>query len=115
MQQDNTTQYSLQLRPVEPTTESRHGFSVLEVVAQPSGPGSVIKARFRQWEPIFDRICAFVSSSPFHRKAMHRTLSAGLPAHLIDRVTGGKHMFSQEQIAALRLNEEFDEEMDSAA
>jgi hypothetical protein len=107
----DTTLYSLQLRPIEPSAESRHGFSVLEVVAQPSGPGSIIRARFRQWEPIFDRICSFVSSSPFHRKAMHRTLSAGLPAHLIDRVTGGKHMFSQEQIAELHL----DEEMDPAA
>lgn len=113
MKQD-TTLYSLQLRPIEPSTESDHGFSALEVVAQPSGPGSVIRARFRQWEPIFERICAFVSSSPFHRKAMHRTLRAGLPAHLIDRVTGGKHLFSQEQIAELCLDER-DEEMDSAA
>ena len=114
MKQD-TTLYSLQLRPIAPSSGSPQQFTALEVGAQPAGspsgsPGA-IRGRFRHWEPIFDRICAFVSSSPFHRKAMHRSLIAGLPTHLIDRATGGKQLFSREQIAELRL----DEEMDPAA
>ena len=113
MKQD-TTLYSLQLRPIEPSSGSPQQFTALEVVAQPSGSGSSgspIRGLFPQWEPIFERICAFVSSSPFHRKAMHRSLTAGLPTHLIDRATGGKQLFSREQIAELRL----DEKMDPAA
>ncbi len=96
--------YSLQLRPVEMCSNSEHRVSELEIVALPAGSGSEIKARFRQWEPVFERICSILSSSPFHRKAMHRTLNAGLPAHLIDRATGSKHLFSQEEIAMLELD-----------
>jgi hypothetical protein len=42
-------------------------------------------------------------SSAFHRKAIQRTLTAGLAAHLINRETGGKHMFSAEELAGLSL------------
>jgi hypothetical protein len=112
MMKQDTTLYSLQLRPIEPSSGSLQEFSALEVVAQPSGSASgspgAIRGLFPQWEPIFERICAFVSSSPFHRKAMHRSLRAGLPTHLIDRATGGKQLFSREQIAELRLDQEID-------
>lgn len=110
-----TMQYSLQLRPVEMSSESRHGVSELEVIVFPAGSGKVMKARFRQWEPIFERICSIISSSPFHRKAMHRTLKAGLPTHLINRSTGDKHLFSQEQIAELNLELSASDELNPAA
>jgi hypothetical protein len=111
--ESQSTLYSLQLRPVCAAADSAQGISELEVIAQPAGPGSVRKARFRQWEPIFDRICTILSSSPFQRKAMHRTLFAGLPARLIDRSNGSTRLFSAEELAALELNQV--EELDSAA
>jgi hypothetical protein len=99
------TRYSLQLRPVELSSHADHGVLEMEIVAQPDGPGQPICRRSRQWLPIFERICNFLSSSPFHRKAMHRTLRAGVPMHLLDRTNGAKLLFSEEEIAAFALDE----------
>jgi hypothetical protein len=43
------------------------------------------------------------SSTPFHLKAIHRTMHAGLTASLIDRVTGAKLIFSVHQLKDLGL------------
>ena len=101
---DECAFYSLQLRPVEMSLGSGNSVSEMEVVVHPAGPGGVQKARFRQWEPIFERICSLLSSSPFHRKAMRRTLEAGLPAHMINRTTGSNHLFSAAELAELELH-----------
>lgn len=101
---NETTRYSLQMRPVELSHPSEHGVLEMEIVAEPDGPGETIRTRSRQWLPIFERICTLLSSSPFHRKAMHRTLTAGVPMHVLDRTNGAKQMFSEEEIAALTLN-----------
>jgi hypothetical protein len=98
---ESTIQYTLQLRVVG--SDSKQGTSELEVVAHPCQQGQPFHGRFLQWEPIFERICSWVSSSAFHRKAIQRTLAAGLPAHLINRETGDKHVFSAEEIARLSL------------
>ena len=98
---ENTVQYTVQLRIVG--SDSKQGNSELEVVAHPSQQGQPYHGRFLQWEPIFEKICSWVSSSAFNRKAIHRTLTAGLPAHLINRETGDKHMFSAEEIGHLSL------------
>jgi hypothetical protein len=100
-----TTRYSLQLRPVELCSQSDHGVSEMEIVAHPAGAGEPIYTRSRQWLPIFERLCTLLSSSPFHRKAMHRTLRAGVPMHVLDRTNGEKLLFSQEEIAALSSQE----------
>jgi hypothetical protein len=97
--------YSLQLRPVELSSQADHGVLEMEIVAQPDGPGQPICRRSRQWLPILDRICDFLSSSPFHRKAMHRTLRAGVPMDVLDRTNGAKLLFSAEEIAALAMDE----------
>ena len=99
------TRYSLQLCPLELCSQSDDGVLEMEIVAQPEGPGLPIRTRSRQWLPIFDRICNFVSSSPFQRKAMHRTLKAGVAMHVLDRTNGAKLLFSEEDIAALALDE----------
>lgn len=99
------TRYSLQLRPVELSSQADHGVAEMEIVAQPEGPGQPICRRSRQWQPIFERICNFLSSSPFHRKAMHRTLEAGVAMHVLDRTNGAKLLFSEEEIAALAMDE----------
>ena len=100
------TRYSLQLRPVELASHADHGVLEMEIVAQPDGPGQpIICRRSRHWLPIFERICNFLSSSPFHRKAMHRTLQAGVPMDVLDRTNGAKLLFSEEEIAALALDE----------
>jgi hypothetical protein len=99
------TRYSLQLRPVELASHADDGVLEMEIVAQPDGPGQPICRRSRQWLPIFERICNFLSSSPFHRKAMHRTLRAGVPMDLLDRTNGAKLLFSAEEIAAFALDE----------
>jgi hypothetical protein len=100
----HSMRYSLQLRPVELSQQSDDGVVEMEIVAQPEGPGQPILTRSRQWQPIFERLCTLLSSSPFHRKAMHRTLLAGVPMHVLDRTDGTKLMFSEEQIAALSLD-----------
>ena len=99
------TRYSLQLRPVEFSSYADHGVLEMEIVAQPDGPGLPICRRSRHWLPIFERICNFLSSSPFHRKAMHRTLRAGVSMDLVDRTNGAKLLFSEEEILALALDE----------
>jgi hypothetical protein len=99
-----TTRYSLQLSPIELSSHSDHGVLEMEIVAQPDGPGEAIRTRSRQWQPIFERICNFMSSSPFQRKAMQRTLVAGVAMHVLDRTNGEKLMFSEEEIAALALD-----------
>jgi hypothetical protein len=101
---NDMTRYSLQLRPVELCSQSDHGVLEMEIVAHPDGPGEAIRTRSRQWLPIFDRICTFLSSSPFQRKAMHRTLKAGVPMHMLDRTNGEKLFFSEEEIAAFALD-----------
>lgn len=98
-----TTRYSLQMRPVELCHESEYGVLEMEIVAQPNGPGEAIRTRSRQWLPIFERICTLLSSSPFHRKAMRRTLTAGVAMHVLDRTNGEKLLFSEEEITALAL------------
>jgi hypothetical protein len=98
---ESSIRYTLQLRIVG--SESKHGSSELEVLAHPCQPGQHFQGRFRQWEPVFENICSWVSSSAFHRKAIQRTLTAGLPAFLINRETGNKHVFSAEEIAQLSL------------
>jgi hypothetical protein len=101
---NETTRYSLQMRPLELCSESDHGVTEMEIVAQPDGPGDAIRTRSRQWLPIFERICTLLSSSPFQRKLMHRTLRAGVAMHLLDRTNGAKLLFSEEEIAALTLD-----------
>lgn len=98
-----TTRYSLQFRPLEMCHASDAGVLELEIVAQPDGPGQPISTRSRQWLPIFDRLCSLVSSSPFQRKAMQRTLHAGVAMQVMDRSNGAKLYFSEEEIAALTL------------
>lgn len=98
------TRYSLQMLPIELSSQSDYGVLEMEIVAQPNGPGEAIRTRSRQWLPIFERICTLLSSSPFHRKAMHRTLTAGVPMHVLDRTNGEKLLFSEEEIAALALD-----------
>jgi hypothetical protein len=97
------TRYSLQLSPIELSSQSDCGVLEMEILAQPDGPGEAIRTRSRQWLPIFERICTLLSSSPFQRKAMHRTLTAGVPMHVLDRTNGEKQLFSEEEIAALAL------------
>ena len=99
-----TTRYSLQMLPVELSQQSEDGVLEMEIIAQPNGPGEAIRTRSRQWLPIFERICTLLSSSPFHRKAMHRTLTAGVPMHVLDRTNGEKLLFTEEEIAALALD-----------
>jgi hypothetical protein len=101
---NETTRYSLQMRPVELCNQSEHGVLEMEIVAQPNGPGEAIRTRSRQWLPIFERLCTLLSSSPFHRKAMHRTLTAGVAMHVLDRTNGEKLLFSEEEIAALAFD-----------
>ena len=109
---NETTRYSLQLRPVEMCHASDHGVLgmdhgvlEMEIVAHPEGPGQPISTRLRQWVPFFERLCALLSSSPFHRKAMHRTLRAGLSMHVLDRSNGEKLLFTHEEILALAQEE----------
>ena len=101
---NESTRYSLQMRPVELCTQSEHGVLEMEIVAQPNGPGEAISTRSRQWLPIFERLCTLLSSSAFHRKLMRRTLTAGVPMHVLDRTNGEKLLFSEEEIAALALD-----------
>ncbi len=98
------TRYSLQFRPVEMSAHATPGVMELEIVAQPEGAGAPISTRSRQWLPIFERLCSLVSSSPFQRKAMERTLQAGVAMHVLDRSSGAKLFFSEEEIAALTLD-----------
>ena len=49
---NETTRYSLQMRPVELCSQSDLGVLEMEIVAQPDGPGEAIRTRSRQWLPI---------------------------------------------------------------
>jgi hypothetical protein len=100
---ENTTQYTLQLRLVGNAADGQCDASELEVLAHPSEAGQPFHGRFQPWERVFEEICSLMRSSAFHRKAIQRTLTAGLAAHLINRETGGKHMFSAEELAGLSL------------
>jgi hypothetical protein len=100
---ENTTRYSLQLRFVGLASDNISGNSALEVLAHPEMAGQPFHGHFHPWEPVFEDICSLMRSSAFHRKAIQRTLTAGLPAHLINRETGDKHMFSAEDLARLSL------------
>ena len=101
--EDTVQHYTLQLRVVTPNQEGLPGPSVLEVVAYPALPGQSIQGRFSPWEPVLESICTWINASAFHRKATQRTLAAGLPAYIINRETGSKHLFTAEQIARLSL------------
>jgi hypothetical protein len=103
LQMENTTRYSLQLRFVGLASDSITGNAELEVLAHPEKAGQPFQGKFQPWEPVFEDICTLMQSSAFHRKAIQRTLSAGLPAHLINRETGDRHMFSAEDLAGLSL------------
>ena len=94
--------YSLQLRLVKGLTDDPAGHKV-ELIALPEGPGEPRRAHFEHWEPLSHRLTAVASSTPFHLKAMYRTLLAGLTASLIDRATGDRQIFSLHQLKDLGL------------
>ena len=100
---ENSPRYTLQLRFVAATTDTSYLDHQLEILAQPTQMGQPFQGRFRLWEPVFEEICQMMSSSAFHRKAIQRTLAAGLAADLINRETGSKHIFTAEELAALSL------------
>ncbi len=106
---ENSARYTLQLRFVADTSDSSYLDHQLEILAQPVQIGQPFQGRFRLWEPIFEEICSMMRSSAFHRKAIQRTLAAGLAADLINRETGSKHIFTAEELAALSLTPTFDE------
>jgi hypothetical protein len=101
---ENTTRYTLQLRLLGHTADGPFDASELEVLAHPAESGQPFHGRFQPWDRVFEDICSLMRSSAFHRKAIQRTLSAGLAAHLINRETGNKHMFSAEELACLSLS-----------
>jgi hypothetical protein len=94
--------YSLQLRLVTdlPGDSASQG---VELIAMPEGPGEPRRAHFEHWEPLSNRLSAVASSTPFHLKAMYRTMVAGLTASLIDRATGARLIFSLDQLKDLGL------------
>lgn len=104
---DTSTRYTLQLRFVADATDSTFHDHQLEILAHPTQTGPLFQGRFRTWEPVFEEICAMMRSSAFHRKAIQRTLAAGLAADLINRETGSKHIFTSEELAALSLTPHF--------
>jgi hypothetical protein len=73
------------------------------LIALPEGPGEPRRAHFEHWEPLSQRLSAVASSTPFHLKAISRTLLAGLTARLIDRATGHRQIFSLHQLKDLDL------------
>jgi hypothetical protein len=94
--------YSLQLRLVKGLADDPAGHKV-ELIALPQGPGEARQPHFEQWEPLSDRLTSVTSSTPFHLKAIYRTLAAGLTASLIDRATGAPLIFSLGQLRDLGL------------
>ncbi len=92
--------YSLQLRLVTGLPGDSAGGGV-ELIALPEGPGEPHRAHFEHWESLSPRLTAVASSTPFHLKAMYRTVHAGLTASLIDRATGARQVFSFNQLKAL--------------
>src|SRR5271155_5102512 len=69
--------YSLQLRLVTGLAGEPAGDGV-ELIAVPEGPGEPHRAHFDHWESLSHRLAAVASSTPFHLKAMYRTVHAGL-------------------------------------
>ena len=102
MDNHEATFYSLQLRLVRDVPGDPAGQKV-ELIALPEGPGEPRRAHFEHWEPLSHRLTAVASSTPFHLKAMYRTLLAGLTASLIDRATGDRLIFSVHQLKDLGL------------
>ena len=102
MDNHEATFYSLQLRLVSSNPGDPSGQKV-ELIALPEGPGEPRRAHFEHWEPLSHRLSAVASSTPFHLKAMYRTLHAGLTAFLIDRATGHRQIFSLHQLEDLGL------------
>ncbi len=104
---ENTSRYTLQLRFVADTSDASFLDHQLEILAHPTQTGQLFQGRFLLWEPVFEEICQMMRSSAFHRKAIQRTLTAGLAADLINRETGSKHIFTAEELAALSLTPYF--------
>jgi hypothetical protein len=102
MNNHEATLYSLQLRLVKDLADDAAGHKV-ELIALPEGPGEPRRAHFDHWEPLSHRLTAVASSTPFHLKAIYRTLLAGLTAPLIDRATGHRLIFSLHQLKDLGL------------
>jgi hypothetical protein len=92
--------YSLQLRLVKGSGEDLSEHKV-ELTALPEGPGEFPQPHFELWEPLSTRLSTIASSSPFHLKAIYRTLSAGLTTSLINRDTGAKLFFSLSELKDL--------------
>ena len=99
---DEAKFYSLQLRLVGSNPGDPSGQKV-ELIALPEGPGEPRRAHFEHWEPLSHRLSVVASSTPFHLKAMYRTLHAGLTASVIDRATGSRKIFSLSQLQELGL------------
>jgi hypothetical protein len=94
--------YSLQLRLVKGLAEDPAEHKV-ELIAFPAGAGEPREAHFELWEPLSTRLSQVASSTPFHLKAIYRTLTAGLTASVIDRDTGAPLVFSLGQLKDLGL------------
>src|ERR1700761_7121719 len=94
--------YSLQLRLVEALAGDT-GPHRIELTPLPEAPGEPSQPHFEQWEPLSDRLSLVTRSTPFHLKAIYRTLVAGLTASLIDRKTGAPLIFSHGQLKELGL------------
>ncbi len=102
MNNNDATFYSLQLRLVNEMPDESAGDRV-ELTALPEGPGEPRRAQFEHWDLLSQRLSAVTSSTPFHLKAIYRTLHAGLTASLIDRATGARQVFSLTQLRELGL------------
>ena len=102
MNEKDTMFYSLQLRLVKDLPDDSAS-SKVELIALPEGPGEPRRAHFEHWERLSAHLSAVASSTPFHLKAMYRTLLAGLTASLIDRATGDRLIFSVHQLKDLGL------------
>jgi hypothetical protein len=92
--------YSLQLRLVKSLAGDPAQHQV-ELIALPAGPGDSPEPHFEHWELLSNRLTTVASSSPFHLKAIYRTLVAGLTASVIDRDTGAPLFFSLRQLQDL--------------
>jgi hypothetical protein len=96
-------QYTVQLKFTQVPQGRISSDSLLQVLAYPATAGPLLSGKFQQWQPILDVLCSAISPSDFNRKAIHRTISAGLTADLIDRTTGRKYLFPAEVLTSLKL------------
>ncbi len=96
-------QYTVQLKFTEVPQGRSSSESLLQVLAYPATAGPLLSGNFQQWQPVLDVLCSAISPSDFNRKAIQRTISAGLTADLIDRTTGRKYLFASEFLTSLRL------------